>query len=221
MGVDHTPFQRVHRGRRDRLIALIAIAVVVVGGVTWFIVQSNQPRQARLPDTVLGFRPVCDDGHGTVFPKASRYTGAGPHQILAFVYETSSIGTLPVIYVSESDALPWAGDGIEQIQLVACALRVSSEASAVTTCDYRQRARTVLQEPTGPVDTLSMYKATYQVTIREVRTRRVVAKARLAGEDTTCPYSVGVFGSDARIYTWPTVAQWHQAFDRYIAGPAR
>jgi hypothetical protein len=92
---------------------------------------------------------------------------------------------------------------------------VSTQATG-TTCHYQ-----VNQSLSGfqlANTDLSMMRATYQVTLRELRTHHKVVSARLIGSDITCPKSL--LGRAKKVYSWPTGAQWRQVFDRYVSGTA-
>jgi hypothetical protein len=128
-------------------------------------------------------------------------------------------GNIPDIGSSESMTLPWGTAAVPAAtQLAACAVQVWAASRPVTTCSYQQIPPGALV-PAGPPSGLHLYRATYQVTLLEIRTRRIIATARLAGDDTSCPPSVGQFA--IAVYSWPSAQQWRRASGRYVAGPAR
>ena len=59
--------------------------------------------------------------------------------------------------------------------------------------------------------------ASYTVTLRELRTGRVVATASLGADDTSCPstYCNDVLATHA-LCSWPTLAQWNKAPAAYV-----
>jgi hypothetical protein len=206
--------------RRVRSRVLAAVLLLVAAGAGWWVYASGQPRQAPLPSLTAGFEPVCGSSPGTIFPQAPAYGRAGPHPSVVFVsFGEGGPGNIPDIGSSESMTLPWGTAAVPaQTQLAACAVQVWAASRPLTTCAYQQIPAGALA-PAGPPNGLSMYRATYQVTLREIRTGRVVANARLAGDDTSCPFSVGQFAT--AVYSWPSAQQWRHAFGGYVAGSAR
>ena len=82
-------------------------------------------------------------------------------------------------------------------------------------------AAAVFPQPTGPALALGMFHATYEVTVREVKTRRVITTVKLAGQSLSCPQSVSSEAVAIKsVYSWPTNAQWQKALGHLINGPA-
>jgi hypothetical protein len=188
--------------------------VLLLAWAGWLVVRQFQPRTARLPTTTYEFQPACQEGRGTAYPQAHPYAGAGEHPIAVFaVYgEDESKNVFDVFDEAQATNLPWEAGAVTETQLVACAKRTSVAADVLTTCQYRADGQA------GTASKVPMRKARYEVTLRELRTHRVIVTVRLTGEGTACPPSVRVDVTE--ISAWPSEEQWKQAIGRYVTGDA-
>jgi hypothetical protein len=206
-------------GRWRRRIQSVAVAALLTAGIASQVAGcGSQPRQAPLPDSNLGFKPLCDPDPGAVFPEAPAYRGPGPHLFHTLVLDnTNSLGPIIDLNNDETMDTPWLRLTTGSYQLLACAVRVSVSQGSVATCRYQQ-GQGPLGQPGGPALNFGMYRATYQITLRELRTGRTVAAAQLTGDDVTCPSTVG--HDTTEVYSWPSASQWEHAFGRYVTRPA-
>jgi hypothetical protein len=203
---------------RRRIVILAAGAVAVVVAIVLLLVWVRQPEKVdTIPENWSEYSRVCT-GDGVAFTKAPAYRGAGPHSITAFVQEEGVTGPMAEIFQASSSDLPWDSTSIHKTpQLIACANRIATEKTAVTTCSYSSN-RYVLG-PQGPGRQVSLYKASYEVTVYETRTHDTVAEeVKLNGDDTSCPDSIAAAASE--VFSWPSAEQWQQAIGRYVDGDA-
>jgi hypothetical protein len=157
-------------------------------------------------DVVLGPRPheladlaeVCaGDGIG----RAAAYEGEAPHPIAVF-------GDHPTPEYS-------AGAPADTVQLVGCQRSTSGSApDATATCSYEGG------------HTLTIFQGTYEITVREARTARVVAVVGIDGERTTdCLEVLHVrtddLSSDQELLTVPEYAAYERTLSDVTDGPAR
>jgi hypothetical protein len=208
------------RPRRSAHTVVAALLAACAGGLTG---GCGGPGTAAIPAYTQGFAALCASSPTAIFPNAASYYGAAPHPVVLFVsYNQEELANIPELGSSELDVLPWTSGPPADDQLVLCANRVSSSSRAAHACTYQQQSQTVLAQPTGPALHLKMYRASYQVSLREIQNGSTIATARLAGADTTCPSSVGEAAIiNKSVYSWPTSQQWQRAFGRYLTGRAR
>ncbi|MEU6205149.1 hypothetical protein ABZ814_16380 [Micromonospora musae] len=201
---------------RRRVVILATGAVAVVVAIVLLLIWARQPEKVdTIPEVWGEYSRVCT-GDGVAFTKAPAYRGAGPHSITAFVQEEGVTGPRAEISQASSRDLPW-NRAITTPQLIACANRIATEKTAVTTCSYS--SGTVLLGPQGQGRQVSLYKASYEVTVYETRTRdKVAEEVRLSGDDTSCPVSIDAAASE--VFSWPSAEQWQQAIGRYVDGDA-
>lgn len=196
-------------------LAICLMAVIVLVVFLYFWVRRPEKVDA-LPADWNEYSLVCS-GHGAAYVNAPAYEGAGPHGIVAFAQEPGIGGPRAEFSQASSTNLPWARGDERAPQLIVCANRVATEKSSIISCSYGGRRYVVgPQDPGRPV---SLYKASYEVTVYEARTHdKVVEGVKLSGDDTSCPYSVDAGASD--VFSWPSDAQWKQAIGRYVDGGA-
>jgi hypothetical protein len=207
------------RKPRRRLVQWTALALVLIAvalTASWCVAQSHKPIAEGIPQTARGYSRVCAGGRGAVYPDTPRYAGPGPNvTVVTFVFDDAQpFG----INASEARVSPFdypADIDVGSDQLAACLQRTDTT-NAVGECPIQQTAG-VLNIPVGQVETAVVYQASYMVTLRELRTGRVVATATMGAGDTSCPstYSTDVFITHA-LYSWPTLAQWNKALAAYV-----
>jgi hypothetical protein len=216
-------FRNSARARRPTRPRESIAVITLVAALTGSLLTGCGAKQDVLPRYPGGLEPVCQTGSFAAdFPAAPTYHGRGPHSLVEFVsYELADAGTTPELGASESGILPWPESLGCRVQLALCVDRVSWAADPSTTCFYRQQSLTALPQPTGPRLSLGMFHARYLITVREVKTRRVIATVKLAGQSLNCPPSVSSEAVATKsVYSWPTKTQWQKALGRYINGPA-
>jgi hypothetical protein len=202
--------------RRFILILAIGLLAVIVLVVFLYFWVRRPEKVDALPTDWTEYSQVCSD-HGAAFVNAPKYEGAGPHGIVAFAQEPGLSAPRAELFQSSSTSLPWARGDERAPQLIVCANRVATEKSSIISCSYSDRRYVVgPQDPGRPV---SLYKASYEVTVYEARTHdKVVEGLKLSGDNTSCPYSVDARASD--VFSWPSDAQWEKAIGRYVDGGA-
>jgi hypothetical protein len=190
-------------------ICLVAVIALVVFLYFWV----RRPEKAdALPVDWTKYSRACS-AHGAAYVNAPAYEGAGPHGIIAFAQEPGIGGPRTEFSQSSSNFLPWIRGDEPAPQLIVCANRVATEKSSNTSCSYGGRRFVI--GPQAPGWTVSLYKASYEVTVYEARTHdKVVGGIKLSGDDTSCPYSIATGAS--KVYSWPSNAQWKQAIGRYV-----
>ncbi|MEV4513946.1 hypothetical protein AB0K00_33935 [Dactylosporangium sp. NPDC049525] len=203
MGIDRS---------RGRVIVLIALVVVVAGAVTaWVVLRERGPHEeSQVPGGPHPWRAVCTEP-GTAYTSVAAYQGPGPHPTNVEVFRDAGGGDVVPDDGLSATVLPWTFGPVDYagIQLVACVVRVAAAGESVRDCAYGGSGN-------GASKTAAMHRATYAVTLREIRTRRAVASARIVGDELLCPAGIGAFVND--VYSWPSAAQWDASFGRYVTG---
>ncbi|MFJ5987839.1 hypothetical protein [Lentzea sp. NPDC092896] len=145
-------------------------------------------------------KAACESG-GPFNPTSRPYAGAGPHPIIAHEVLDPASHMQHSSVASSGDATMFLSD-VNLIQLVACVVPVVGARSGTVTCYFTE----------GDTRDWPLHEASYQVTLREARTGRVVTTVTAAGDETakdSCP----LFGTDysdslvARSLTWESLGK--------------
>jgi hypothetical protein len=119
-------------------------------------------RELPMPTSTAGYHAVCEGN--AVVPGAPPYAGPPPH--LAYAPAPTFI-----------DREYYAGTASE-VQVVVCIKTSAVPGGRVRTCNYRFTDGTSASQ--------TMVRTTWEVTLREARTGRVIVAATFVGGDTTC-----------------------------------
>ncbi|WP_436520800.1 hypothetical protein [Actinoplanes sp. HUAS TT8] len=156
--------------------------------------ESTGPHPAASPaKDMYDLNAVCDEN--AYFPSAPKRAGKAPHPVALLIrdgdgdvrwnnrtYYMEDIGT------GKADENTWGPAGPEKVQMAACLDRTSA-GSKVRSCEY--------DDPSP--ETVTLYRANWRLRVYEVATHRQLLDKKLAGNETTCPYTVLV-GPDKKIY---------------------
>jgi hypothetical protein len=158
-------------------VAVVVVALVAAFGIgTGFIVVTFP---GGLPDDVYKLDQACD---GTAYDAAAPYAGPAPHPIT--VHMPTESGQLLNVTPDRPDGSVWeAADPKEPkaVQLVACGSLEGEQQAVELTCGP--------YSPTGygTGTSVPMARATYRISVYELRTHREVHSVTVEGEDTECP----------------------------------
>ncbi len=156
--------------------------------------ESTDPQPAASPlKDMYDLNAVCDDN--AFFPDAPKRAGKGPHPVALLIkdgegevrwnngtYYMEDIGT------SKTDENTWGPRSPEKVQMAACLDR-TTVGSKVRSCKY--------DDPSP--ETVALYRASWRLRVFEVATHRQLLDKKLAGNASSCPFSVLV-GPDRKIY---------------------
>ncbi|GEM34449.1 hypothetical protein NN3_54560 [Nocardia neocaledoniensis NBRC 108232] len=156
------------RERRPRRRAWVRIGpgvglilFIVLFGAGFFAITAVNASRFEMSD----YDRMCGDRKP--FPNAAEYQRDGARPI----YLSGELATM----VATSESSAWRPSDTSSVQLIACMQQVSL-GDLVVTCQYPPAPG----EPIGR--TVNLFRATYEVTVYELRTGREVARATMAGE---------------------------------------
>jgi hypothetical protein len=201
-------------GERVRAAAwLLGVLVLVVGclGGTgygayrlWGAAVTDDQEGKGPAQSTRDLEAVC---YRTYYPEAPAYSGPGPHPIAIFIDDGGALATsvdvgavLPPGTSDEIDAA-WAGRDFGKVQIVACATKVD-DGERVKTCGFEGASE-------------DMKKGVYELTVREVKTRKKVATTRITGASEICPGLYDV-GNDPGIFSEPSSQQLVEALKPHV-----
>jgi hypothetical protein len=199
-------------------------AAALVGLVTAIPLTAclSEPKPAE-PDR-LEASTVEDLGQGCKdiqdgYPKAAKYTGAGPHPVAVFtkgiVGQSGGQPTYPPDYeLANSEA----SDGVlalsrspADVQLLACGI-ARPGTTLLGSCAY-----TSAIGPLGNSVDIPQYSQRYQVTVYELRTGRVVDTLELESGIANCP---STFGGGQVVYAPAQPFELDELLTDLATGPA-
>lgn len=182
------------------MVAAATLALAAVGVVQW---RSLTDERYGLPEEVSGFYRTCDGGS---YPDAVAYAGPPPHPIVVFATYDQEFADFDRLRSESGLPAGWETATPDEVQLVACAVIVDRE-FAFDCGPYTNGAE------------YPAYNTTYEVTLYEPRTGRVVATVNLEGDTAAeCPERFILFEGEAPGPWDSTVsgAQWTEALGRFV-----
>jgi len=187
------------------LLALVIGGLWYGGNLAWKAIRGDVANDwaVTLDDQLV---KVCEDNYYT---KAPAYTGtAAPHPIAIYDLGEKTPRAEPMIDpdIPADKRKAWSPAKAD-VQIVGCAERVADGAE-IGKCEFEDNI-------TAPVKT-----GVYEITLREVRTRKEIAKVRIDGADKTCPFVQFVKDKDKAepVYSSPSQKQYYEAFKQYVEG---
>jgi hypothetical protein len=187
-------------------LALVAVALVACGGGGEGT--SGAGGEARANDGPVDVSGLTDVCAGDIrLTQATPYTGPAPHPIMVFGPSAGNEpNAQPYVVKLVADVAPELRGGFNakpsDAQLVGCVERVRETPTKVV-CHY-------LGENRAP-----FFRASYRMTIREVRTGAVVDRFMIDPGAEGCPSDVRVSWGGAKVWGLPTTNQYVQALQRY------
>jgi len=149
---------------------------------------------ASLPKSVYDYGDVCT---GSVFTAAPAYGAPAPHFV--FLHQPEFYFIVPEQWESSDPAL---------VQIVACITVATG--SQVRICKY--------SGDDGKVISQKLLRSTWDITVRETRTGRILGHTNFRGGDTQCDDFITTFAgvADEIQYTEPTSKQLQDSIGRYV-----
>ncbi|MCX4094436.1 hypothetical protein [Nocardia sp. alder85J] len=182
--------------RAWRGLALIPVAMVTVAGCGDNTRGDGAAPATTpvVPMTLTGsdFKGVCQ---GATVSRAAPYSAAGSHKVVMLSPDNKAnlvedTSTLPADWMVQSDS---AGDAYTRIDTVAC-VQIAT-ADEIRTCDGYKDG----DKPTK--NTVKLNSTTYNVSVREATTGKVLGATTLASADESCPMFV-FFDNDAQVQNY-------------------
>ncbi|TQS45195.1 hypothetical protein [Cryptosporangium phraense] len=152
--------------------------------------------------TTSDYADVCE---GKVFPDAPAFAGPPRHHVYV---DVRAAGHAAEYYLGDLSA--WESDNPAEIQIVACVKYTLG--SVLASCAYRGSK--------GPVLRQTLRNATYDVTVRQARTGKLVGHSAFRGNVRSCEETIITFGgkADAIQIARPSLAQLRSSIGRYVTG---
>ncbi|MFE6921211.1 NERD domain-containing protein [Nocardia sp. NPDC057663] len=151
-----------HKQRRIRIGPGVGLILfIALFGVGFFAITAVQASRFEMSD----YDRMCGDRKP--FPNAAEYQRDGVRPI----YLSGDLATM----VATSDSSAWHPSDMSSVQLIACMQQVSL-GDLVQTCQFPAAPGT----PIGR--TVNLFRATYEITVYELRTGREAGRAIMIGE---------------------------------------